>query len=139
MTIRVACADDMPFILSGWAQSLKKSRNIMLEAVDEYAKRIKPRMLAIMERGDALTLVAEGSVLQGFICAAPAYCFYVYVAAPFRRQQIATSLFIAAGIDTARPFGYACQTKASWELRKVAPLAHYDPYFARYPEKDVTP
>lgn len=137
--IRAATPDDHAFVLSGWAQSLKKSRNIMLEAVDEYAERIKPRMLAIMARSDALTLVAEGSVLQGFICAAPSYCFYVYVAAPFRRQQIASSLFVAAGIDTRSPFGYACQTKASWELRKRVPLANYDPYYARYPEKEVTP
>lgn len=137
ITYRPAQPDDRPFIVSGWSASLKKSRNVQLIAMDDWATIMHAQIDKVMQRSRAVTIVRAGDVLSGFICAAPAdnHVFYIYVAQPFRGQGIARELFGAVGIDPAKPFGYACQTKRSWMLRAKTPLAIYDPFYARYPER----
>lgn len=124
--------DDRAFVLSGWSASLRMSRDIPFVPMDSYAAIMRPVISRAVDR--AIVLVAAGAVLQGFIAFEPTdYVLYVYVAQPFRRNGIARDMFLAADIDPASRFSYACRTKMSWECRHAMPRAVYDPYRARFP------
>lgn len=133
--LRAMSPDDRAFVVSGWSSSLRLSRDVPLIPMSRWAAIMHPVIEYALDRPAAHTFVAHGSVLQGFICAEPRYVLYLYVAQPFRRQGIARALFEAAGIDPSEPFGYACRTRASWELlakHRKAPCAVYDPFRARF-------
>lgn len=130
MNFRPAVPDDSAFIVSGWSASLRISRDIPLIPMSDWASIMRPVIRRLLDR--ASCIVAETSVLCGFIAFEPNYCFYVYVAQPFRRHGLARGLFGAAGIDPASRFGYACRTLASWQCRSKIPLAQYDPFKARF-------
>lgn len=140
------------FIVSGCSASLRMTRDIPLITMADYASVMHPQIEKMLDRAGVQTIVAEGSVLAGFICferdahiadrdavthrrcsiTIADYVFYVYVAKPFRRRGLARELFNAAGIDPGSRFYYACRTLSSWELRGKIPLAHYSPFYARY-------
>ena len=135
-------ADDRRFVISGWSSSLRLSRDVPLIPMSMWATVMHPVIAHQLDRPGSSTLVAHGEVLQGFICAAPNYVFYVYVAQPFRRCGIALALLGAAGIDPAGRWGYACRTRASWELLvklRKAPFATYDPFHARFDNQNGDP
>lgn len=134
-SIRPMIAADRQFVISGWSSSLRMSRDVPLIPMSRWADIMHPVIDAALDRQAARTLVAHGEVLHGFICAEPRYVLYVYVAQPFRREGVARALFAAAGIDPGAQFGYACRTRASWELlviHRKCPMATYDPYHARF-------
>lgn len=154
---RPATAEDRQFIVSGCSASLRMTRDLPLITMADYATIMHAQIAKMLDRAGAKTIVAEGSVLAGFICferdahivdevsthrrrgiTIADYVFYVYVAQPFRRRfGVARGLFAAAGIDPASRFHYACRTLSSWELRDKIPLAHYSPFYARYsPEEN---
>lgn len=139
-TIRPMLPADRAFVRSGWSASLRTSRDVQLIPMRLWAVTMHPVIDHALDRPAARTLIAEGEVLQGFVCAEPGYVLYLYVAQPFRRLGLARALLAAADIDPARRFGYACRTRASWELivlHRKAPLAVYDPFRARFdPEQE---
>lgn len=140
--IRPMQPDDRPFVVSGWSSSLRLSRDVPLIPMSMWATTMRPVIDSAINRPMARTLVAHGEVLQGFVCAEPSYVLYLYVAQPFRRRGIARALIAAAGIDPAARWGYACRTRASWELlvvHKKAPLATYDPFHARFDKPEWSP
>ncbi len=136
-TYRPATAADRPFIVSGWSASYRMSRN-ETRPMALYAKQKHEEVNYYLDRAGVETLVAEGSVLTGFITfERPDYVMYCYVAQPFRLNGIARALLAEAGIDPATRFRYACQTRASWEVRNKIPLAVHDSLHARYsPEEN---
>lgn len=141
-SIRPMEPGDHQFVLSGWSSSLRSSRDVAFIPMSRWAEIMHPVIEYALARPAARTLVAHGEVLQGFVCVEPGYVLYLYVAQPFRRNGIARALLTAAGIDPARPFGYAARTRASWELLVVhgkAPLAVYDPYHARFDNQKAGP
>jgi len=148
-TLRPMLPADRAFVRSGWSSSLRTSRDVPLIPMRLWAAIMHPVIDHALDRPAARTIIAHGQVLQGFVCAEPAYTLevhgrraemqgyvlYLYVALPFRRCGIARALMAAAGIDPARPFGYACRTRSSWELitlRKKYQFATYDPFRARF-------
>ena len=148
--IRKMILDDREFVLGGWLDSYRGSRDIVLCPMRLYAQTYRPWISSIL--GMASTLVAHGEsgVLFGFIVydsttyvasfggrkiTLYGHVCYVYVDEPFRsRWGIARKLFEAAGIDPASRFGYACRTRSSWLLRSKIPLAEYEPYRTRHEE-----
>jgi GNAT superfamily N-acetyltransferase len=138
--IRPAGPEDEAFIVSAWSSSQRMTRDIPLVPMDRWAEIWHPVVRAALARRSVRTIVAHGALaLFGFLAFEPAYVYYVYVAQPYRRRGIARELFAAAGIDPLSRFEYACRTKTSWELRGKVPSARYDPYRARFAEKDKTP
>jgi len=140
--IRLMLPDDRAFVLSAWSSSLRSSRDVPLIPMSMWASVMRPVLEHMLDRTTAGTLVAHGEVLQGFICVEPNYVLYLYVAQPFRRLGIARALLAAAGIDPAQRFGYACRTRASWQLLQVhrkAPLAAYDPFHVRFDNSEWSP
>lgn len=149
ITYRPALAADRAFIVSGWSSSYRESRDCTTPMA-MYARHKHEEVESHISRVGAQVLVAETSVLAGFLCfetdarivdelgaAVADYVFYVYVAQPFRKRGVARGLFRAAGIDPASRFHYACRTLSSWELRSETPMARYSPYYARYsPEEN---
>ena len=134
MTFRPYTADDRAFILSGWSASLRMTRDVPLIGMDAWADIMRPVIDRVLSRSECI--VAEGSVLQGFIAfQQPDYVLYCYVAQPFRGNGIARGLFDAAGIDPSSRFRYACRTKASWECRNKIPSAIYDPFHIRFSQR----
>lgn len=146
--IRPMTHDDRGFVIDGWLTSYRDTRDIAY-VEDEH---FWPTYAPVIERAllRCRVLVDEGEVRRGFIAFEPdpyetsyrgtiatmgGYVWYVYVAQPFRGWGIACDLMVAAGIDPASRFGFAAQTRASWELRKAdkIPNAHYDPYRSRKP------
>lgn len=139
IAVRPMQSDDRAFVVSGWSSSLRLSRDISFIPMARWAELMRPVIEAVLARPAARTLVAHGEVLQGFVSFEPRYVLYLYVAQPFRRNGIARSLLEAAGIDPSAPFGYACRTRASWELivlHRKAPFAVYDPYRARFDDNN---
>lgn len=133
MILRPACPDDRAFVVSGWSSSLRLTRDLPLVQMTTYATHMHAILGEVLERPRVEVIVAEGSVLQGFmVFERPDHVLYCYVAQPFRRNGIARQLFAAAGIDPASRFDYACRTKASWVCRHKIPLAIYNPYRARF-------
>ena len=143
-TYRPTQPEDRMFIVSGWSSSYRMSRDCTTPMAI-YAKQKHEEIDCHLKRERVQTLVAEGSVLAGFISFEPRarivdeyglvtadFVYYVYVAQPFRRRGVARGLFGAAGIDPSTRFHYACRTLGSWELRDKIPLAHHSPYYARY-------
>lgn len=138
MTIRPAIADDRAFIVSGWSASQRLTRDIPLVPMAQWAAVWRPVVEYHLDRPGVSTLVAHGrEALFGFLVFEPSYVLYCYVAQPYRRRGFARALFVAAGIDPCGPFSYACRTKTSWELRGKTPSARYDPFRARFAEKET--
>ncbi len=148
-TYRPATHDDRRFIVSGWSASYRMSRDCTTPMAI-YAKQKHEEVNVHLDRTGVQTIVAEGSVLAGFVTferdarlfddrgwANADYVFYVYVASFFRKRGVARDLFRAAGIDPASRFHYACRTHGSWELRSKIPLAHYSPMYARYSPEET--
>jgi GNAT superfamily N-acetyltransferase len=155
-TYRPALPTDRQFVISGWSASLRMTRDIPFLTMADYADIMHSQIAKALEREGVRTIVAEGSVLAGFVTFEPdaqivddlathrrggvavaGYVFYCYVAQPFRRRGIARALFDAAGIDPASRFHYACRTLSSFELRGKVPSAHYSPFYARFsPEEN---
>ena len=134
MTYRPYTADDHQFVLSGWSASLRMTRDVQLIGMDDWATLMHPVIKRIIARSECI--VAEGSVLQGFIAfQQPDYVLYCYVAQPFRGRGIARGLFRAADIDPSSRFRYACRTKASWECRGKISNAIYDPFHIRFSQR----
>lgn len=145
-TCRPAIAADRMFVISGWSASLRMTRDVPLISMADWSSIMHPQIAKVIDRAGAQTIVAEGSVLAGFVCferdarirdesrrtVVADYVFYIYVAQPFRRRGVARGLFDAAGIDPASRFHYACRTLSSWEVRPKFPAAHYSPYHARF-------
>lgn len=140
---------DREFVVSGWSSSLRASRDIPLVPMIDYADMFRPIIERLVAMADVVVAHGELGVLMGFIAYDPAkytasinrrrlaldgYILYCYVASPFRRRGIARRLFAAAGISPEQRFGYACRTRASWDLRAKIPLAEYEPFRARYEE-----
>jgi hypothetical protein len=149
-SFRPSTASDRPFIISGISASLRMTRDIPLISMLDYANIMHAQIAKLLDRTGVQCIVAEGSVLAGFIvfergaqvvdelglCAAD-YVFYVYVAQPFRKLGVARGLFAAAGIDPASRFHYACRTLSSYEARGQVPRARYSPFYARFtPEEN---
>lgn len=130
---RPATPDDSAFILSGWSASLRMTRDIPFIAMADWASVMRPVIAKVLQRDGVSVVVAHSSVLCGFLCYEPNYVYYIYVTQPFRKNGIARTMLMTAGIDPGSRFGYACRTKASWECRLKIPFAKYDPYFARFP------
>jgi GNAT superfamily N-acetyltransferase len=148
---RTAVDADRQFIVSGCSSSLRMTRDLPLITMEDYAEIMHWQFGKALARPRAQTIVAEGSVLAGFITfergarlvdergilETADYVYYIYVAGPFRRNGVARALFHAAGIDPRARFHYAARTQASWELRKYVPLAKYSSLYARYsPEEN---
>lgn len=137
--IRPMAPGDRQFVVSGWSSSLRTSRDVPLIPMSRWSAIMHPVIEAALERPAVRTLVAHGEVLHGFVCAEPGYVLYIYVAQPFRDRGVARALLEAAGISPEGPFGYACRTRASWELlviHRKCPLATYDPFRARFDDFD---
>lgn len=132
---RDATPEDEQFIVSGWSSSQRMTRDIPLVTMEQWAEVWHPVVRAALARPLVKTIVAHGELLRGFITYEPNYVLYIYIAQPYRGWGIARGLFMAAGIDPLSRFGYACRTKASWELRGKTPSARYDPMRARFAEE----
>jgi GNAT superfamily N-acetyltransferase len=141
IAIRPMQPDDRAFVVSAWSSSLRMTRDVPFIPMSRWADVMRPIVEQLLDRPGPRTFIAHGSVLYGFITAEPGYVYYAYVAQPFRRQGICRALFAAAHIDPAARWGYACRTRASWEILVLpvlkggasrAPLAFYDPYRARF-------
>jgi GNAT superfamily N-acetyltransferase len=148
---RPARDSDRQFIISGGSSSLRMTRDLPLITMEDYAGIMHGQFAKALVRDGVQTIVAEGSVLAGFITFERGahvidergvlevvdYVYYVYVAKPFRRNGVARELFEAAGIDPMSRFHYAARTKWSWELRNRVPNARYSSLYARYsPEEN---
>jgi hypothetical protein len=130
--------EDEPFVVSGWSSSYRKSRDSTIP-MPLWASTYHPIVRWYMARPTAKVIVAHGEVLRGFICYEPGYVLYIYVGKLYRRYGIARGLFCAAGINPDAAFTYACRTWWSWRLMEQcgkAPHARFDPYPARYLEKE---
>jgi GNAT superfamily N-acetyltransferase len=139
---------DRGFVIDGWLTSYRDTRDIAYVEDEHFWSTYAPVIERALKR--CCVLVEEGEVRRGFIAFEPepyetsyrgvtstmhGYVWYVYVAQPFRGWKIARDLMTAAGIDPESRFGFAAQTRASWELRKANKItnAHYDPYRTRKP------
>jgi hypothetical protein len=135
ITLRPAIPDDLQFIVSGWSSSYRMSRDCTTPMA-LYARQKHEEVRYYLDHS-AEVIVAEGSVLQGFIAfERPDYVFYVYVPQPFRGRGIARQLFYAAGIDPSSRFEYHARTRASWECRHKIPLAVHNSLRARFPKEN---
>jgi len=136
---RAAVPADRAFIVSGWSSSYRLSRDISFIQMADYAKHMHAIVESVLARPRCEVIVAHGEVLRGFIAfERPDFVHYVYVAQPYRRNGHARGLFEAADIDPLSRFAFAARTKTSWELRGKVPAAQFDPFRARFAQKETT-
>lgn len=147
MICRPAEPRDRAFIVSSWSTSFKHARSAGMINAGDWADVMHAQIVKLLERPDVRTLVAcenkDPDFLYGFICGDTAesewrrhlgmpVIHYVFVKAPYRKEQRARALFEALGVDPTKSFAYSCQTATLSRIGSKVPLARWFPIVARY-------
>ena len=144
---RPATEADAFFIRDSWVASYRDSDSAGFIQVEDWYPIMLPQVAKAMLRPDVKATMAyetndpnPETNVYGFIVAdtveRPAYVYYVFVKANYRRQGVAGFLFRSIGVDPSKPFEYACSTRLAYLLRQKVPLAKWRPSYGRFPKAE---
>ena len=128
MKIRRMEERDRAFIMSSWLSSFKSSPYTgpiaMLRYWDVYKREIEsllPWTTVLVATPREADLEDE---IHGWVCCEPQMptflVHYVYVKLTCRRERVASTLLLAAGLHPRREFAFTYRTEAGDELRKLS-------------------
>jgi GNAT superfamily N-acetyltransferase len=143
---------DRTFVCDSWVSSLRTSYDAGMTPMSRWHERAWGDVEHYLDRPNVRTIVAcekkDQAFLYGFICADPseqiehiggdrtrtwpAFVYYIFVKAPYRRDGIARSLFDAVGIDPRGRWLYGWATPLARDLKMKIPLAKKNPLPARF-------
>jgi GNAT superfamily N-acetyltransferase len=149
---RPMTAADRTFVCDGWVASLRTSYDAGPIDMENWHSVMWAQVERYIDRPDVRTVVAfeatDPAFLYGFICADtseqvehlrggatkawPAFVYYVFVKAPYRRSGVARGLFEAIGIDPRARWLYGWATPLARDLKAKIPQAKKNPLPARF-------